>query len=217
MSIETNEILRRLFKAPTIAYHPMWKADNHFADAITGEYAPKLEIGQVVTSRSVGVGLIIQGTELGNILIAESATSSASTEDSTVEIHYSEAVGVRLEELFGRAHLLEVLEYLFAGPNNFGKSFLNFNPEIREPLLALHAAGIQSYDATPSAPMNERLGYYRYGSSEVILIKKGETEFIVSERRVSDNYELPIYSISSHETGAMAVAEFKRAVGNLLG
>lgn len=216
MSHALNVKMTRLLEAPAIPYSTNWKVLNGFKEAISGEFAPKLDNGQVVKSMNSDHVLVIQGTELGNIVVCETNVSSASPDDSVICVYYGPALAVHMEEFFGKAYLLEVLEYLFAEPENFGKKFLNFNPEIRKHLLAFHNARLQNYGRAPSAPLNERIAYFRYGTSEVIAMCQPDGMYSVTERFAPEN-DLPMYHVTNHTDKDKAIEEFKRCVNRALG
>lgn len=224
MSQALNQLISKYENFFAIAFDPSWTSDNDYAAVISGPRSPILPCGRVVQSVSQHCQLIIQGSELGNIVMCVNFPDvSGRFSTDRVTFHYSEAMGLYLKEKLSSTHVEELAQYLFGDPRNFSSAFCRVEPAVRKRYVEMHQTFLkiaeEEYAIAPAAPVptNERLGYYRYGTSEVILIKKGETEFIVSERRMSDDDELPIYSISNHETEVMAVAEFKRTIGNLLG
>lgn len=212
MSHALNVKMTRLLEAPAIPYSTNWKVLNGFADVISGDFAPKLENGQVVKSMNSDHVLVIQGTELGNIVVCETNVSSASPDDSVICVYYSEALSVHMQEVFGKAHLLEVLEYLFAEPENFGKKFLNFNATMRSFWIKMHQAAVDAV----MKPSSERIAYFRYGTSEVIAMCQPDGMYSVTERFAPEN-DLPMYHITNHTGKDKAIEEFKRCVNRALG
>lgn len=224
MTPSLNQLISKYENILAIAFDPSWVSDNDYSAVISGPTSPILPSGRIVQSVSKHCQLIIQGSELGNIVLCVNFPDNEgrfSTERVTT--HYSEAMGLYLKEKLSVTYMEELVQYLFSDTRNFSSAFCRVEPAVRKHYVDLHQTFLKVAEekaASTSAAVtheNERIGYYRHGSSEVILIKKSASEFIVSERSVLDEDELPVYSISNHETEVMAVAEFKRTVGNLLG
>lgn len=197
-----------------IPLNPEWKLENGYVEITAGEHAPVLSSGEMVVAYNEHCWLLIQGSELGNIIVSTEFYPEIGEEDK-VTVHFSNALNTFLKEKFAMSYKEELIHYLFGETNNFATDWGKLEPAHRERFITLYKEQ-QPVHEKEVMPSNERVAYFRYGTSEVVAMYLPDGMYSVTERLAPEN-DLPIYHVTNHTDKDKAIEEFKRCVNRALG